>query len=40
MDADGEHDCAALLQQNLDEEYATDKKLSEIAESKINAKAA
>lgn len=36
----GRADCAALLQQNLDEEYATDKKLSAIAESKVNAKAA
>jgi ferritin-like metal-binding protein YciE len=29
-----------LLQQNLDEEYATDKKLTSLAESKVNQKAA
>ena len=29
-----------VLQQNLDEEYATDKKLMAIAESKVNQKAA
>ena len=32
----GRNDCARLLQQNLDEEKATDKKLTAMAESKIN----
>jgi ferritin-like metal-binding protein YciE len=36
----GRDDCAALLQQNLDEEKATDKKLTSIAESKVNRRAA
>ena len=36
----GREDCAAVLQQNLDEEKATDKKLTSIAESKVNRKAA
>ncbi len=36
----GRADCAAILQQNLDEEYATDKELTAMAESKINKKAA
>ena len=36
----GREDCAAVLQQNLDEEKATDKKLTAIAESKVNRKAA
>jgi ferritin-like metal-binding protein YciE len=36
----GRKDCAALLQQNLDEEKATDKKLTSMAESKVNRKAA
>jgi ferritin-like metal-binding protein YciE len=36
----GRHDCAALLQQNLDEEKAADKKLTAIAESKVNRAAA
>lgn len=36
----GRSDCAAMLQQNLDEEYATDKKLTAMAESKVNKKAA
>jgi ferritin-like metal-binding protein YciE len=36
----GRNDCAALLQQNLDEEKATDKKLTAMAESRINRKAA
>lgn len=36
----GRNDCAALLQQNLDEEKATDKKLTAMAESKLNRKAA
>ena len=36
----GRDDCAAVLQKNLDEEKATDKKLTSMAESKINRKAA
>lgn len=36
----GRADCAALLQQNLDEEKAADKKLSALAESRVNSKAA
>ena len=36
----GRNDCAALLQQNLDEEKAADKKLTAIAESKVNRLAA
>jgi ferritin-like metal-binding protein YciE len=36
----GRDDCANLLQQNLDEEYATDKKLTEMAEAKVNRRAA
>jgi ferritin-like metal-binding protein YciE len=36
----GRNDCAALLQQNLDEEKAADKKLTAIAESKANRMAA
>lgn len=36
----GRDDCAALLQQNLDEEAATDKKLTKLATSGINRKAA
>jgi ferritin-like metal-binding protein YciE len=36
----GRNDCADVLQQSLDEEKATDKKLTAIAESKINRKAA
>jgi ferritin-like metal-binding protein YciE len=36
----GRNDCAALLQQNLDEEKATDKKLTSIAESRVNRMAA
>jgi ferritin-like metal-binding protein YciE len=36
----GRDDCVALLQSNLDEEAATDRKLSEIAESMVNRKAA
>lgn len=35
----GRQDCADVLQQTLDEEYATDKKLTAMAESKINRKA-
>ncbi|MGX5774812.1 YciE/YciF ferroxidase family protein [Methylorubrum zatmanii] len=33
-------DCAAVLQQSLDEEKATDRKLTALAESKVNQKAA
>jgi ferritin-like metal-binding protein YciE len=36
----GRNDCAALLKQNLDEEKAADKKLTALAESKVNRKAA
>jgi ferritin-like metal-binding protein YciE len=36
----GRNDCATLLKQNLDEEKATDKKLTALAESKVNRKAA
>ncbi len=36
----GRQDCASVLQQNLDEEKATDQKLTAIAESKVNQKAA
>jgi ferritin-like metal-binding protein YciE len=36
----GREDCASVLQQNLDEEYATDKKLTAMAESKVNRRAA
>jgi ferritin-like metal-binding protein YciE len=36
----GRPDCARVLQQNLEEEKATDKKLTTIAESKVNKKAA
>lgn len=36
----GRDDCAAVLQQNLDEEKAADKKLSQLAEGAINADAA
>jgi ferritin-like metal-binding protein YciE len=36
----GRDDCAALLQKNLDEEKAADKKLTTIAESRVNRKAA
>jgi ferritin-like metal-binding protein YciE len=32
----GRNDCASVLQQNLDEEKATDQKLTQIAESRIN----
>jgi ferritin-like metal-binding protein YciE len=35
----GRNDCAQLLQQNLEEEKATDKKLTAIAESRVNRKA-
>lgn len=36
----GRDDCAALLQNNLNEEEATDKKLTKIAENMVNRKAA
>lgn len=36
----GREDCAAVLKKNLDEEKATDKKLTQLAESKINLQAA
>jgi len=36
----GRDDCAAVLQRTLDEEKATDKKLTTLAERKINRKAA
>lgn len=36
----GRNDCASVLQETLDEEKATDHKLSAMAESKINRKAA
>lgn len=36
----GRSDCASVLQKNLDEEKATDKKLTEMAESRINMQAA
>ena len=36
----GRNDCASVLQQNLDEEKATDKKLTALAESKVNPTAA
>jgi ferritin-like metal-binding protein YciE len=35
----GRQDCAGVLQQNLDEEKATDQKLTAIAESRVNRKA-
>ena len=36
----GRSDCVALFQQNLDEEKATDKKLTALAETNVNRKAA
>ncbi|MFC3723698.1 YciE/YciF ferroxidase family protein [Neoaquamicrobium sediminum] len=36
----GRNDCAAVLQKNLDEEKATDEKLTKLAESRVNLKAA
>jgi ferritin-like metal-binding protein YciE len=36
----GRNDCAVLLHQNLDEEKAADKKLTALAESNVNRKAA
>ena len=35
----GRDDCAAVLQQNLDEEHATDRKLTQLAESRVNRRA-
>ncbi len=35
----GRQDCASLLQQTLEEEKATDQKLTQIAESRLNARA-
>ena len=36
----GRNDCASLLQQTLEEEKAADKKLTEIADSRVNRRAA
>ena len=36
----GRGDCAAVLQRTLDEEKATDKKLTDMAESAVNLRAA
>jgi ferritin-like metal-binding protein YciE len=36
----GRDDCASVLQENLDEEKATDKKLSDMAVSSVNQRAA
>ena len=36
----GRNDCAAVLEQNLEEEKATDQKLTMMAESKVNVRAA
>ena len=36
----GRNDCATVLQKNLDEEKAADKKLTQIAEAALNLKAA
>jgi ferritin-like metal-binding protein YciE len=36
----GRNDCATVLQKTLDEERATDKKLTTLAESKVNLRAA
>jgi ferritin-like metal-binding protein YciE len=36
----GRNDCANVLYKNLEEEKATDDKLSKLAEAKINRKAA
>lgn len=36
----GRNDCASVLQKNLDEEKTADKKLTEIAEARLNLKAA
>jgi ferritin-like metal-binding protein YciE len=36
----GKRDCVSLLQQTLDEEKATDKKLTAMAKGQVNRKAA
>jgi len=36
----GRNDCVSLLQQTLDEEKATDQKLTQVAEAQVNRKAA
>jgi ferritin-like metal-binding protein YciE len=36
----GRNDCASVLQKNLEEEKAADKKLTDLAEAKLNLKAA
>src|SRR5262245_29396979 len=36
----GRNDCASVLQKNLDEEKAADRKLTELAEARLNLKAA
>ncbi|MGG5818553.1 ferritin-like domain-containing protein [Falsiroseomonas sp. HW251] len=36
----GRQDCASVLQQTLDEEHAADRKLTQIAEARVNRKAA
>jgi ferritin-like metal-binding protein YciE len=36
----GRNDCASILQKTLDEEKATDKKLTSLAESRVNLRAA
>jgi ferritin-like metal-binding protein YciE len=36
----GRNDCASVLQKNLDEEKAADKKLTAIAEARLNFRAA
>ena len=36
----GRNDCASLLMKNLDEEKATDTKLTTMAESRVNRRAA
>ena len=36
----GRQDCASVLQQTLDEEHAADRKLTQVAEGRVNRKAA
>ena len=36
----GRQDCASVLQQNLEEEYAADKALTQVAEARVNRRAA
>jgi ferritin-like metal-binding protein YciE len=36
----GRNDCASVLQKTLDEEKATDQKLTSLAEGKVNLRAA